>query len=139
MTAAENTAPIIISHLVPEHRRMSCVFRSFGRFAVQVEQYAQATMRESCAAYNGGLWDYYELSNNGFFMAPTCAEAYQVSRANYFEGELSAQAVGIMVSLAGILTTWCRSEVDLLGIRYESLIDYARAQPEWSLIRAALD
>ncbi|MDU8539818.1 antirestriction protein [Pseudomonas syringae pv. actinidiae] len=139
MTATGKTPSPITVRVVPDHRRMSCVFRSFGRFAVDVEQFTQATMRESCTAYTGGLWDYYELSNAGFFMVPTCAETYAVSRSNYFEGELSAQAVGIMTTLAGIMITWGRTEVDLLGLRYESLIDYARSQPEWALIRAALD
>lgn len=127
------------SRQVPEHRRMSCVFRSFGRYSVTIEQYAQNVMRESCAAYSGGLWDYYELSNAGFYMVPTGADTYQVSRSNYFEGELSAEAVGIMVTLAAIMTAWGRYEIDLMGLRYESLIDYAREHAEWPLIRAALD
>ncbi len=127
------------SRKVPEHRRLSGVFRSFGRFSVTIEQYAQNVMRESCEAYSGGLWDYYELSNGGFYMAPTGADTYQVSRSNYFEGELSAEAVGIMVTLAAIMTAWGRYEIDLMGLRYESLIDYAREHSEWPLIRAALD
>lgn len=139
MTATKQTTPVVTASLVPEHRRMSCVFRYFGRFSVEVEQYTQATMRESCEAYTGGVWDYYELSNGGFYMAPNGADTYSVSRTNYFEGELSAEAVGIMTTLAGLMITWGRYEVDMLGLRYESLIDYARSHAEWSLIRAALD
>lgn len=45
---------------------MSAVFRAFGRLAVTVEHDAQAVMRESCAAYSGGLWNYHELSNGAF-------------------------------------------------------------------------
>ena len=139
MTTTQHATPAVISTQVPEHRRMSCVFRSFGRYAVYVEQYAQDVMRESCTAYSGGYWDYFELSNNGFYMAPTGVDRYSVSRSNYFEGELSAQAVGLMVSLAGIMTAWGKYEVDFLALRYESLLDYARSHAEWSLIRQALD
>lgn len=133
------STPKLTTRQVPEHRRMSAVFRAFGRLAVTVEHDAQAVMRESCAAYSGGLWNYHELSNGGFYMTPTGEDSFQVSRSNYFEGELSAEAVGIMVSLAAIMICWGRYEVKLMGLRYENLIDFARDHAEWPLIRAALD
>lgn len=86
-----------------------------------------------------GIRNYHELSNGGFYMTPTGEDSFQVSRSNYFEGELSAEAVGIMVSLAAIMICWGRYEVKLMGLRYENLIDFARDHAEWPLIRAALD
>ena len=49
--------------------------------------------------YSGGYWDFYTLSNGGFYMSPCSDEPFNVSCENGFEGRLSADALGIMVCL----------------------------------------
>ena len=49
--------------------------------------------------YDGGLWDFYALSNGGFYMAPQTDEFFPVRCENGFEGRLSACALGITACL----------------------------------------
>jgi hypothetical protein len=50
--------------------------------------------------YQGGLWEYYTLSNGGGYAAPVKPERLRISvMGNGYEGEMSADAAGIVVSL----------------------------------------
>ena len=45
--------------------------------------------------YHGGYWEFYTLSNGGFYMAPSGDRFYHVTCENQFEGDLSEDAFGI--------------------------------------------
>lgn len=49
--------------------------------------------------YNGGYWEFYTLSNGGFYMAPRSDTKFNISCENGYEGVLSADALGIAVCL----------------------------------------
>jgi hypothetical protein len=49
--------------------------------------------------YNGGYWNFYQLSNGGFYMPPADDRMYHVVCDNYFQGDLSADALGIVACL----------------------------------------
>jgi len=49
--------------------------------------------------YNGGYWEFYSLSNGGFYMAPTSDKLFSVCCDNGYEGTLSGDALGIAVCL----------------------------------------
>lgn len=49
--------------------------------------------------YSGGYWNFYALSNGGFYMAPDSDKTFQVICENGFEGKLSGDALGITVCL----------------------------------------
>jgi Antirestriction protein len=49
--------------------------------------------------YRGGLWAFYSLCNGGFYMAPATSATFMVCCPNGFEGELSADALGITACL----------------------------------------
>lgn len=52
-----------------------------------------------CEAYNGGMWEFYELSNGAFFMAPSGDEKMLfVNGDNFSEVELSPQAFGVVIT-----------------------------------------
>lgn len=51
------------------------------------------------AEYRGGYWLFYGLSNGGFYMAPRSDTVFDVSCMNGFEGQLSADALGIAACL----------------------------------------
>ena len=50
-------------------------------------------------AIAGGYWEFYSLSNCGFYMAPKSDSIFHVSCENGFEGNLSADALGITACL----------------------------------------
>ena len=49
--------------------------------------------------YDGAYWQFYALSNGGFYMAPGTDAIFDVSCENGFEGKLSADALGITACL----------------------------------------
>jgi len=49
--------------------------------------------------YEGGYWEFFTLSNGGFYMAPGSDTRFDVSCDNQYRGELSADALGITACL----------------------------------------
>ena len=49
--------------------------------------------------YNGDYWEFYTLSNGGFYMAPHSDAIYEIACDNGYVGKLSADALGIAVCL----------------------------------------
>ena len=82
--------------LVPEDRRMAVVERLFGMsFPLQLEPVIYGITDRMAEEYDGGYWDFYTLSNGGFFMAPSDDTVFHVKCQNMYEGDLSADALGI--------------------------------------------
>lgn len=51
--------------------------------------------------YNGGYWNFYTLTNGGFYMAPANYDRMRLEAVgNGFGGEMSADAAGIVATLA---------------------------------------
>ena len=55
--------------------------------------------RKNGGDYDGGYWEFYTLSNGGFYMSPSSDSTFHVSCENGFEGDLSADALGIVACL----------------------------------------
>lgn len=49
--------------------------------------------------YRGGYWQFYALSNGGFYLAPDSDRLFPVVCENGYEGNLSADALGITACL----------------------------------------
>jgi hypothetical protein len=91
---------LVTCELVPEDRRMSITERYFGiHFPLQLEPVIYGITDRMAEDYSGGYWDMYTLSNGGFYMAPSIDQAFHVTCDNMFEGDLSADALGIVASL----------------------------------------
>ena len=86
--------------LVPENERMKITHELFGiHFPLRLEPFIYAITSKMAKEYHGGFWNFYTLSNGGFYMAPNSDEAFQVSCENLYEGKLSADALGIVSCL----------------------------------------
>ncbi|NWL45447.1 antirestriction protein [Pseudomonas hunanensis] len=130
----------ITATLVPDFRRLSVLPRYFGHHMIAVEGAIYDALREICNAYHGGYWEYYELSNGAFFMAPTGADNFTLTCAgNYFQGELSAEATGIVASLLGINRALWAFRTQQLDDRFYGLREFAIHHPEAVQIMAAID
>lgn len=80
--------------------RVSHTAALFGvHFPLRFEPYVYAVTSRLSADYHGGYWEFYALSNGGFYMAPHADRLFRVSCDNGFEGNLSADAMGIVVCL----------------------------------------
>ena len=91
----------VTRQLVPEDQRLAVVEQLFGiHFPLRTEPviYGQ-TGKMTQGQYRGGYWHFYTLDNGGFYMAPEGDQTYLVSCDNYWQGELSADALGIVACL----------------------------------------
>jgi len=91
----------LVTHtLVPENQRMAVVDRLFGmRFPLELEPFIYGITERMAESYKGGLWSFHQLSNGGFYMAPADDRTYHVVCDNFFQGDLSADALGITACL----------------------------------------
>ena len=85
---------------VSDKQRIMYTADLFGiRFPLNIEPAVYSIASNIATEYNGAYWEFYALSNGGFYMAPCSDQAYQVSCENGFEGKLSADALGITACL----------------------------------------
>lgn len=144
---AQPTETLITATTVPQNRRMLFLPRLFGALFLAGENHVYSTALKLSKDYSGGSWAFKELSTGGGYMVPECAETLSVSvSGNWFEGELSADAAGIVFTLftlnALIWHTHSKEATGLLDklvLQFERLQQYARQHAESHLIFAAID
>ena len=85
---------------VPESERMTVVDKLFGISNVLKLEPTVFNMAGMLAAeYDGAYWQFFTLSNGGFFMAPREETIYDICDENGFEGKLSANGLGLAACL----------------------------------------
>ena len=91
---------IITKKLVMAQKRTPHTARLFGlHFPMRLEPVVYGLTENLSEDYHGGYWDFWELSNGGFFMSPRSDKRFNVSCENGYDGEMSADALGITVCL----------------------------------------
>ena len=70
-----------------KHARMGTLPRHFGPHMMALEGRVFDLMREYCADYSGGCWQFYELSNGGFYMVPHMGRVSLSVPDNGYRGE----------------------------------------------------
>lgn len=112
-------------------------------FPQYIEPYIYTVTREIAPAYVGGYWHFYLLSSGGFYMAPDQDKIFAVSCAmNYFEGELSADALGTVACLTAYShLSFSESEAfaRVCADQYHLLRDFAGSHREAADIFRAID
>lgn len=74
--------------------------RLFGiHFPLQIEPTIFGITERMAEDYHGGYWDMFTLSNGGFYISLAENRVYHVKCDNRFEGDLSADALGITATL----------------------------------------
>ena len=90
----------VTRELVPEDRRLAVTEKLFGlHFPMQLEPVIYGITDRMAEGYSGGYWEFYTLSNGGFYMAPSDDRVFHITCDNMFEGDLSADALGIVACL----------------------------------------
>ncbi|MGJ0486140.1 MAG: antirestriction protein [Methylomicrobium sp.] len=134
---------MITRKVVSEHQRINHTADLFGLdFPLHVEPWVYALTDRLASEYQGSYWEFYELSNGGFYMAPQSDTPFQVSCENGFEGLLSAEALGITVCLYAYSQLSFSAESRLATTcarQYYLLRDYMLEHPEAGAILAAID
>ena len=94
------TNTIITRSRVNDDQRINHTANLFGiHFPMHFEPFVYAITKSMANEYDGGYWEFYTLSNGGFYMAPHSDTPFNVSCENGFEGLLSADALGIAACL----------------------------------------
>ena len=96
----ETMQNIVTRELVPEDQRLSIVERLFGlHFPLQFEPVVYGITERMTESYKGAYWNFYTLGNGGFYMAPASDTTFHLKCDNQYEGDLSADALGITACL----------------------------------------
>lgn len=80
-----------------EQARLKFLPSKLGRYGIAFENAIYNWMTRNAIAYNGGYWDFYTLSNGGFYLQPT--KGYMLTSPNGFMDDVSVQEAGIIVTL----------------------------------------
>jgi hypothetical protein len=130
----------IVATLVPEKRRMEITPRYFGRYMIRGENAVYAAMESLCDIYRGGSWDYVELSNGAFYMAPRTDGPLPIScDGNGYTGEMSPDAAGIVATLFALNAMAWSTQDETFTRLYYGLLDFVPIHPEARDIFAAID
>ena len=127
---------------VPEDRRMAVVEKLFGiHFPLQLEPVIYGITEKIAEDYDGGYWDFHTLSNGGFYMAPSGDDVFHVTCDNMFEGDLSADALGITACLYAYsnLSFADGRFARVCACHYHRLREYMLEHPEVREILGATD
>jgi hypothetical protein len=129
----------IEAYKVSDHARIGTMPRHFARHMMTVEHKIYSLMGRFVADYNGAFWEFYELSNGGFFMAPRIPSVRLSIESNGFQGQMSADAAGITVCLfAFSLLSFERNE-EVFVRHFHWLRDFALGHSEAAQIFATID
>jgi hypothetical protein len=96
-THEQDGARKVEAYFVLEDARIGTLPKHFGARMMTVEHMVYNFMREFVAEYKGAFWDFYELSNGGFYMAPGSDPVQFSVHTNGFEGTLSNHGVLVHV------------------------------------------
>jgi hypothetical protein len=138
-----NQQPTITRLTVGDHQRISHTAGIFGiNFPMHIEPFVYSVTGCMAKEYCGGYWEFYSLSNGGFYMAPKSDAISIVICENGFEGVLSADALGITSCL------YAYSHFSFSGVegfaqtcaqQYHLLREYMLEHPEAGAILGAID
>lgn len=119
--------------------RLQCLPEIAGRDCVVLEHTIYDMLGILSDDYDGGYWDYFRLSNGGFYMAPKESKSFHMRcAANGFEGVVSANTAGIIATAMAYSHLSFRPRVDCFVSAYERLSEFIFQQPDAEIIRAAL-
>jgi hypothetical protein len=140
--------------LVSESDRTAFLPRLAGKHAMPFEARAFDFAEHFLPGYLGGMWDFYEVGEDGLgFMVPPLTDAPGLPAglheigvpSNGYTGRVSAEAAGIIITLFALNHTYhsirgrSDDEEDFLADRYQALLDYACEHPEAAAIGGAID
>lgn len=90
---------MIKCEVVPDNNRIKFLPKHVGLFMTRFETSIYNWMSRLDNEYNGGYWEFYELDNGGFFLAPSEDRDYKLCSINHNEEVVSNITAGIVVTL----------------------------------------
>lgn len=140
----EQTDEVVTAKKVDDEQRLEFLPKFFGEpRMMRGEQLVYSWMECLTKDYSGGYWEFYTLSNGGFYLAPSGKSHYQFEiDTNGFSGLLSSDAAGIVATLFAI-GHLCEDpntpNLEALIDHYHELREFIYVHPENGLILSAID
>lgn len=135
------TNDTITATQIPVGARLDFLPRHFGRRdMLVVENTVYNQLRALCAQYQGGYWEFYDLSNGGCYLAPRGTEYRLFCEGNGFEATVSADAAGIIATLHALShLSFKFQDSTLISDHFHQLRAFALRHAEQSAIFSAID
>lgn len=139
MNEPQHAEAIITAAQVAPEKRINTLPILFPNCFMKFENTVYTVMDKICENYSGGFWEFYELSNSGFYMAPDMDEPCRISVpfGNGYEGSMSAEAAGITVCLYAYC--FIAETNSAMADHYWRLRNFANNHAEASAIFQAID
>jgi hypothetical protein len=138
-----NIAATIHRERLDGAQRINYTAKLFGNhFPMQLEPFIFDMARRLSEDYRGGLWHFYALTNEAFYMAPDLPETFLVQSQNGYQGTMSADALGITACLYAYshLSFTGRGEfAETCARHYHRLLEYTFEHLEATQILACID
>ena len=140
-TQLNKVQPITVTHITDEDQRLLMFPLHFGtRNGLMFEQFVYTLADNFCPSYNGGYWEFFRLSNGGFFMHPHGNERMELRSTNGTEGIVARDTVGIVLCLfAYSIMTERGAEPQRFQDHFDWLREYAFTHADYSFILSAID
>lgn len=133
----------ITRQVVAIDQRINHTANIFGiNFPMRFESFVYSITTRMAAEYDGGYWEFYALSNGGFYMAPDSDKQFHVVCENGFDGKLTADALGIAVCLytySNLSFSNQEAFAKVCAQQYHLLREYMLEHKEVSAILRAVD
>lgn len=127
----------------PESERLEFLPKFAGRSFMQFENRIYSYMSEACPSYSGGYWEFYTLSNGGFYMAYDSGERLPMQwEMNGYSGSMGADAASIAVNLMAMAhqcETVSGADRERFASAFHTLRDYAAEHEEAAEIFRFID
>ena len=131
---------------VPEADRLAFLPKHVGSgiVLIEFEHRVYGNLASLCDRYRGAFWEFYELSNRGFYMAPRLErELILDCPGNGYNGAVSADAAGIVATLYTLSQMSSIYVGKKVGTRcadnYHRLLAFVDGHPQARAIFSAID
>lgn len=128
--------------IVPDESRLDFLPTLFGRSLLMIGENAVYSLMERLSPldYGGGFWDFYEHEGKPLFLAPRSKSRFRITgEITGFQGEVSAEAAGIIATLFAFSHLSFQHQSDHLSEGYGRLYAYSSDHPEAAEIFQAID
>jgi len=130
----------VVAALVADDERDHFLYRQMGQHFVLFEHAVFSALAQASEDYTGGSWDFFILSNGGFYMSPCSDLPLRLCCVgNGFDGVLSADAAGIYACAMALSHLSFRLHDDNTSNKFHLLRDFYAHHPEATALFRALD
>ncbi|WP_331351220.1 antirestriction protein [Cellvibrio sp. UBA7671] len=140
MSTATASQSKIVATVVPGHLRAATLPKRFPGMFLVFESLVYRYLEVFSDNYKGGYWEFFDLSNGGFYMSLNSNARFYLSIAsNGFEGEMTADAASLVVNMFAIGQLANQHKTDYLIELYHLLRTFVSEHPEVNRILCAID